>query len=178
MTSVLSSATQTAHSIAASLLSNSPIKPGGTIPSQDVKEDSAEHSAPLTLKGKNIILGVPGAFTDTCTAEVPQYIENYQKFKDKGVNNIYVIAINDVFVMKAWKKSMAHQDTPIRFIADDIGTFTGSVGLMLDASKLLGGPRSKRYVIVANDDKVETVVVEEDPTKYTVTAAQAVLAQL
>ena len=31
----------------------------------------------------------------------------------------------------------------VRFVADDDGTFTGSIGMMLDTSALIGGPRSK-----------------------------------
>ncbi|KAF8621701.1 hypothetical protein AX15_007562 [Amanita polypyramis BW_CC] len=175
MTSVLSTATQTAHSLAVSLLSTGLVKPGSTIPSVEVKEDSAEQTIPLSLRGKNIIVGVPGAFTDTCTKHVPGYILNYDKFKAKGVNEIYIVAVNDVYVMKAWKKSMANEGTPIHFIADDSGIFTSSTGTMLDASKLLGGPRSKRYVIITKDDKVESVDVEEDPSKITCTASEKIL---
>ena len=45
-------------------------------------------------------VGVPGAFTGTCSAQVPAYIKTYPQFKEKGVDNIYVVAVNDVFVMK------------------------------------------------------------------------------
>lgn len=43
---------------------------------------------------------MPGAFTGTCTRQIPGYVELYEKFKEKGVSNIYVVAVNDVFVMK------------------------------------------------------------------------------
>lgn len=43
---------------------------------------------------------MPGAFTGTCSRQIPAYIEAYQQFKDKGVDNIFVVAVNDVFVMK------------------------------------------------------------------------------
>jgi len=45
-------------------------------------------------------VGVPGAFTTPCNSHIPPYIENYQEFKAKGVKHIYVIAVNDAFVMK------------------------------------------------------------------------------
>ena len=45
-------------------------------------------------------LGVPGAFTGTCNAQIPGYIRNYDDFKAKGIKNIYVISVNDVFVAK------------------------------------------------------------------------------
>lgn len=45
-------------------------------------------------------LGVPGAFTGTCNAQIPGYIRTYDDFKAKGIKNIYVISVNDVFVAK------------------------------------------------------------------------------
>ncbi|KAJ3489019.1 hypothetical protein NLJ89_g11564 [Agrocybe chaxingu] len=123
-------------------------------------------------------IGVPGAFTTPCNAHLPGYIENYDKFKEKGVNEIYVFAVNDAFVMKAWKEKLAPNGTPIHFIADDKGAFVGSIGLIFDASGLLGGPRSKRFAIVTDGDKAVSVAVEEAPPNVTVTGAEAVLATL
>ncbi len=45
-------------------------------------------------------VGIPGAFTGTCSAQIPGYIDNYEAFKAKGVTGIYVVAVNDQFVMK------------------------------------------------------------------------------
>lgn len=45
-------------------------------------------------------VGVPGAFTGTCSAQLPGYIKAYPHFKEKGIENIHVVAVNDVFVMK------------------------------------------------------------------------------
>lgn len=47
-----------------------------------------------------------------------------------------------------------------------------------DATGLLGGVRSKRYVIVVKNGKVVTVQVETDAPNITVTAAEAVLGSL
>ena len=53
---------------------------------------------------KNVLVGVPGAFTPTChLSHLPGYIENLQKFKDKGYN-VTFIAVNDPFVMKSWSE--------------------------------------------------------------------------
>jgi 2-Cys peroxiredoxin 5 len=53
MTSILA---QAAHNVAASLLGNTHIQPGATIPAADVKEDSPDKATPLTLTGKNILV--------------------------------------------------------------------------------------------------------------------------
>ena len=115
---------------------------------------------------------MPGAFTGPCSNQVPGYIKAYDQFKAKGVENIYVIAVNDTFVMKAWKEKLAPEGTrqsnsnlwpssaffphiyshlgcvrnsliAVHFIADDQGAFTGALGMLFDASGLLGAPRSK-----------------------------------
>ncbi|KAG5643747.1 hypothetical protein DXG03_009681 [Asterophora parasitica] len=179
------------------------IQVGGTIPAQSVKESAPDAATPLELKGKNIIVGVPGAFTGTCHAQVPGYIEAYDEFKAKGVNEIYIFAVNDVFVTKcvkpslcsyhepelirwlrrAWKDNLAPSGSNVHFIADDNAAFANSVGLAFDATPVLGGHRSKRddlqrYVIVTDDDKVSSIAVEADPGKLTITSAANVLAQL
>ncbi|KAI0086759.1 Redoxin [Irpex rosettiformis] len=161
-------------------LSTAQIQPGGAIPtSVTVKEDAADQPFKFeNLTGKNIFVGVPGAFTGTCTRQIPGYIESYDKFKEKGVQNIYVLAVNDVFVLKAWKDSLAPNGTPIHFIADDTGAFSGALGLLFDASPRLGSPRSKRYVLITEGSSVETVLVESVPSELTITAADRVLALL
>ncbi|PPQ85943.1 hypothetical protein CVT25_001793 [Psilocybe cyanescens] len=198
MTSVIASAAQAAHSIAASLLAHAQIKPGDSIPKTEIKEDAPDKADPLVLTGKNVLIGVPGAFTTPCNAHIPAFIESYEKFKEKGVNAIYIFGVNDAFVTKyvnsivivwaksycdspadrAWKEKLAPNGTTIHFIADDKASFVSSVGLAFDASGLLGGIRSKRFAIVTEGDKVVSVAVEEAPPNVTVTSAKSVLASL
>ncbi len=35
-----------------------------------------------------------------CSSQVPGYIEKYDKFKAKGINEIYILTLNDAFVTK------------------------------------------------------------------------------
>ncbi|KAI0740400.1 Redoxin [Earliella scabrosa] len=177
MASLLSGATKTAHSLATSLLSSAEVKVGSTLPVKvPVKEDSAEKSFTFEgIKGKNVFVGVPGAFTGTCSAQVPGYIKAYPQFKEKGVDNIYIVAVNDAFVTKAWKEQLAPEGTPIHFIADDQGAFTGALGMLFDASPLLGAPRSKRYVAVTEGDTITHLAVEANPGEVTSTAAEKIL---
>lgn len=46
------------------------------------------------------------SFTPTCSSQVPGYIADADKFAAKGVDGIYVVSVNDLFVVNAWKKSM------------------------------------------------------------------------
>lgn len=43
---------------------------------------------------------MPGAFTPSCSSQAPAYIEKYEEFKTKGINEIFVVTVNDSFVTK------------------------------------------------------------------------------
>ena len=57
---------------------------------------------------KVILFAVPGAFTPICTADMlPNWESYYDKFeKDLGIDSIYCTAVNDGYVMNAWKDSL------------------------------------------------------------------------
>ncbi|KAF9267255.1 Redoxin [Marasmius fiardii PR-910] len=178
MTSIITSAAQTAHAAVASLLSVAQVKPGATVTAHAVKENGPTDVVKPTFEGRKVILFVPGAFTGTCHAQVPHYLNAASEFKAKGISEVWVVAVNDWFVMKAWKDNLAPEGTDVKFYADDTGAFASSLGLLFDATPVLGGPRAKRAVVVLKGNEVETVAVEEDATKVTVTDAKTVLAQL
>jgi peroxiredoxin len=54
--------------------------------------------------GKKIVLfSLPGAFTPTCsTYQLPRYEELYDEFKQYNVDEVYVLSVNDSFVMNKW----------------------------------------------------------------------------
>jgi len=177
MASILASAAKVAHHAVASALAHSPVKVGDSIPDIALKTTNPE-TADLKIHekaGKVIILGVPGAFTPPCSNQIPGYIKNYDAFVRRGFTNIYVVAVNDAFVVNAWKDKLAPEGTKVEFVADDQAQFVSALGLVMDATPLLGGPRSKRFVIVAENGKVLRVQVEDDSSKVTVTEADKVL---
>ncbi|KAI5823512.1 Redoxin-domain-containing protein [Schizophyllum commune Tattone D] len=189
MSSIVAPVAHAAHSAVASLFAAAQIKPGQELPKPGkgakVKASgSADPSSAFELgpfEGKRVVIvGVPGAWTGTCHAQVPGYIENFERFKEKGVDEIYIVAVNDAFTVKAWEDNLkGDKPSPVKFIADDQGLWTASVGLLFDATPLLGGPRSKRYVIITTKEgTVESVIVEQNPGELTITDAKTVLANL
>ena len=59
------------------------------------------------FSGKKIVLfSLPGAFTPTCSSkQLPGYESKYNEFKERGIDEIYCMSVNDSFVMNAWAKN-------------------------------------------------------------------------
>ena len=113
------------------------------------------------FKGKKVaFFGLPGAFTPTCSAKhVPGFLENADKFKAKGVNDIVCLAMNDAFVMGAWGKEQS-ADGKVSMLADGSAAFTKALGLELDLVARGMGVRSQRFALVAQDGKVTHLAIE------------------
>jgi peroxiredoxin len=130
------------------------------------------------FRGKTVVLfSVPGAFTPTCDAKhLPGYVENAAKFKAKGVDTIACMAVNDVFVMKAWGEA-SKAAGKVEMLADGNGDYARALGLELDASKFGMGKRSKRFSMIVQDGVVKALNVEP-PGEFGVSSAEAALKQL
>ena len=64
------------------------------------------------FKSKKVILvGVPGAFTPTCSDEhLPGYKKLASEFFSNGIEEIYIVSTNDPFIMKSWSDSLNISD--------------------------------------------------------------------
>ncbi|KAL0631355.1 hypothetical protein Q9L58_009785 [Maublancomyces gigas] len=140
-------------------------------------EGSANASVKFPATGKIIIVGLPGAFTPPCSSHVPGYIAHFDEFVAKGVSGIYLLAVNDIFVVNAWKESLGPK-SQVHFLSDSTAAYVKLLGMELDATGLLGNIRSQRFVAVVQDGKVVDLRVEPDAPGVTVTAAEKVLASL
>lgn len=129
------------------------------------------------VKGKKIaILGLPGAFTPTCSAKhLPGYIAAAAKFKDKKVDEIWCVSVNDAFVMGAWGKEQGAKGK-VRMMADGSGLFSKALGLEMDLIQRGMGMRSARYSMLVVDGEVKSLNVEA-PGKFEVSDAETLLKQ-
>ena len=129
-------------------------------------------------QGKKIVIfGLPGAFTPTCSARhVPSYVENFDKLKAKGVDEIWCVSVNDAFVMGAWGRELQAQGK-VRMLGDGSADFARATGLTLDLTARGMGLRSDRYALVV-DDGVVKALQREQPGKFEVSGAEAILATL
>ncbi len=130
------------------------------------------------IKGKKIVIfGLPGAYTPTCSAKhVPSFVENFDKFKAKGVDEIWCVAVNDAFVMGAWGRESGAKGK-VRMMGDGNAEFSKAVDLTLDLTGRGMGIRSNRYVMIVDNGVVKHLAVEA-PGQFEVSSAQAALAKL
>jgi glutaredoxin/glutathione-dependent peroxiredoxin len=160
-----------------------PIKVGDRLPNATFRVMTPDGPKPKStdevFKGKKIVLfAVPGAFTPTCHKNhMPGFVKNASAIKGKGVDAIMVTAVNDVFVMDAWKKA-SDAEGQIDFLSDGNAEFAKALGLDLDASGNGLGTRSKRYSMVVEDGVVKSLNLEEAPGKADISGADNLLKQL
>jgi peroxiredoxin 5 len=131
--------------------------------------------------GKKVILfGVPGAFTPGCSkTHLPGYIADAAKFKEKGIDEIVCITVNDAFVAGAWAQAQGAEGK-VRILADSHAALTQALGLALDLTGPfgLGGLRTKRFSAFVVDSEIKLLNVEPDNTGLTCSLAPGLLSQI
>lgn len=134
-----------------------------------VRDESIEGDNPFRWEDKTtedyfsgktvLVFSLPGAFTPTCsTFQVPTFETMYEMFKNKGIDDIYCISVNDAFVMNKWKEQQGAEK--ITFIPDGNGEFTRKMGMLVDKSNLGFGMRSWRYAMLVEDMQIRKTWVE------------------
>jgi peroxiredoxin len=144
------------------------IKVGDKLPNATFNTPTADGPKPVTtdeiFKGKKVVLfAVPGAFTPTCHRNhLPGFRDKAAEIKAKGIDTIAVTAVNDAFVMGAWREASNCGDS-IRFLADGSAAFAKAIGLELDLIERGMGVRTKRYSMLVEDGVVKKLNIEEGP---------------
>ncbi|KAK4327898.1 hypothetical protein Pmani_001648 [Petrolisthes manimaculis] len=156
------------------------VKVGDQLPSVDLFEETpANHVNTRELcSGRKVLLfAVPGAFTPGCSkTHLPGYIAQHDALKDKGIQEVACVSVNDPFVMAAWgqKQDVGNK---VRMLADTNGDFTKALGMGQDL-EVLGGLRSKRYSMVVEDGKITQLNAEPDGKGLTCSLAENTLSKL
>ena len=157
------------------------IQPGDRVPQATLNELRDGVQAVNTdevFAGRNVVLfAVPGAFTPTCSAKhLPGYVEQADKLKAKGADEIACVSVNDAFVMDSWGKDR-NVGNKITMLADGNAEFTKALGLEMDGSGYGMGLRSQRFSALIEDGVVKKLHVEA-PGKFEVSSAETMLQQL
>jgi glutaredoxin/glutathione-dependent peroxiredoxin len=122
---------------------------------------------------------MPGAFTPTCsTQHLPGYVKNAGKLAALGgISTIAVLTTNDRFVNEAWgsqQGALGSASADLVMLSDADGDYVKALGLADDMGFGVG-VRSKRFVLVLQDGRVENVVIDEGLNDCSCTSAEAVL---
>ena len=126
----------------------------------------------LLKKQKAILIGVPGAFTNVCSAKhLPGYVNNFEEAKKKGITKIICVSVNDPNVMRAWGESQNVQDK-VLMVADPYCEFTKLIGAEVDKFSKGLGTRSVRYTLLIEDEIVKKITEEKDTGICEISAAQ------
>ena len=126
----------------------------------------------LLKSKKAIIFGLPGAYTSVCSAKhLPGYVNMHKQYKDKGIDLIICISVNDPFVMNAWGKENNVGDKII-MIGDPFLNFTKAIGAEVDKSARGLGVRSNRFTMLVDDMKIIKLQEEKDTGSCGISAAE------
>ena len=128
--------------------------------------------------GKRVaVFGLPGAFTPVCSAQhLPGYVDRADALKEKGIDMIACVSVNDPFVMQAWGETHNVGDK-VMMVADSVGDMTRAIGLAIDLSEFGLGERSERYSMIVDDGTVTTINVENSIFDHDVSSVDNLLAQ-
>ena len=160
----------------------SPIKAGDTLPSMTLMTNGpdgpTETPTDAVFRGRKVVMfATPGAFTPTCSAKhLPGFVQHAAEIKAKGVDAIVCLAVNDVFVLRAWATEQGISDE-VLMLADGSAQFTKALGLELDLTSRGLGIRTQRFALVANDRVIEYLAIEK-PGDFDVSSAEAILSRL
>jgi len=131
------------------------------------------------FKGQKVILiGVPGAFTNVCSAKhLPGYVKNYDVAKKKGITKIVCVSVNDPNVMKAWGENQNVKDK-IFMASDPFCKFTKLIGAEVDKIEKGLGIRSVRYTMLIENEIIKKIKEEEDTGTCEISAAENFIANI
>jgi peroxiredoxin len=153
------------------------IKENDQIPNSEVflmeNGDPIKKNTQEFLKNKKVVIfGLPGAYTSVCSAKhLPGYVNMFKQYKDKGIDHIICMSVNDPFVMNAWGKD--HDvGNKILMIGDPFLNFTKAIGADVDKSARGLGVRSNRYTMLVDNLKVVKLQEEEDAGSCEISAAE------
>ena len=145
------------------LVSLAPLKVGDSLPAAKffVGIAQAKTTEELFANKRVLVLAVPGAFTPTCSKQLPDYVKDAPKLKAKfNVTDIYCLTRNDSFVNDAWEKA-SNATGVVTLVSDPFGDFLAKSELKVSIP-IFGEDRYARFAAVVDNQKVENLWVEPD----------------
>ena len=151
--------------------------PSIIVPIIDKNGFSNQNLSDFLINKKVIIFGVPGAFTPTCSEKhLPGFLKLDNHFKNKGIDDIFCMSVNDKFVMQSWLLSYS-EGKNIKAIADGNGEISHSLNVISDKSSSFMGLRCRRFAMIVNNNIILKQFFEEEG-EFKTTSAENILNNL
>ncbi|MEX0970780.1 MAG: peroxiredoxin [Paracoccaceae bacterium] len=160
------------------------LQPGNKLPDATFLKMGADGPEAVAsndvFNGKRVALfGLPGAFTGTCsTLHVPSFMRVASALRDKGVDEIVCVSVNDPYVMKAWGEASGASAAGLTFLADADGAFTKAAGLDFSAPPKGLLDRCKRFSALVEDGTLKIMNLEPAGSACNMTAGETLLEQI
>lgn len=132
--------------------------------------------ATKTTARRVLIVGMPGAFTNTCTAtHMPSLVGNADAIRAKGIDEIIVVVVNDAQIIRAWREATGADGANITVLGDPTSAYVRAIGLNFDAPPVGFYGRAQRHVMLVEDGVVTRLDIEEARTSCDMTGGAAIL---
>lgn len=157
------------------------IKPGDKIPNSQIYrmingkiEKINIHD--ITSKKKIILIGMPGAFTPTCSDEhLPNYIQNISNFRKKGIDEVICLVTNDLYITEFWEKESGARQNGMRIFSDPKSHFAKKTGLIFSAPEIGFFNRLQRFSMLIDDNTINSLKTEEKKGVCQLTLSENIL---
>ncbi len=128
---------------------------------------------------KIILIGMPGAFSPTCSMRhLPSFIKSVKEFKDLGVEEIFCVLVNDVYVAKVWGESTGATKAGIKIITDPLSILAETLDMEFTVKGTGLLRRLQRFTAVIKNNKIDRLYFEKERGVCDMTSAQNVLKDL
>ena len=128
---------------------------------------------------KIILIGMPGAFSPTCSMlHLPSFIKSAKEFEDLGIDEIFCVLVNDVYVAKVWGESTGATKAGIKIITDPLSILAETLDMEFTVKGTGLLRRLQRFTAVIKNNKIDKLYFEKERGVCDMTSAQSVLNDL
>ncbi len=158
----------------------SDIFPNVTFNWLDEKYNFQKMNSDKLFENKKIVLiGMPGAFSPTCSmAHLPGFIDSFKFFKEKGIDEIYCVVVNDIYVAKVWSDTTGATKIGIKIITDPLSILAEELGIEFSVKGTGLLRRLQRFTMIIDDRKIDKLYFEDERGVCDLTSAKTVLQDL
>ena len=128
---------------------------------------------------KIILIGMPGAFSPTCSMmHLPSFIKSVKEFERLKIDEIFCVLVNDVYVAKVWGETTGATKAGIKIITDPLSILAETLDFEFTVKGTGLLRRLQRFTAVINNKKIEKLYFEKERGVCDMTSAQTVLKDL